>query len=129
MTEAGTPALRWRARWIAAGWVLVFLIVVASLAPLGKRGGLAGLDKLEHFLGYALLMFWFAALHAPPRRVWFAVAFVALGAVLELAQGATGWRRADSYDLLADALGVALGWFLAHRYGIAAFQNAERAAR
>jgi VanZ family protein len=129
VTEAGTPALRWRGRWLAVGWVLLALVVIGSLAPLGQRGGLAGLDKVEHFLGYALLMFWFAALHAAPRRVWFAIAFVALGAALELAQGATGWRRADSLDLLADALGVAVGWIVAHRYGIAAFQHAERAAR
>lgn len=129
MSDGEAPALRWRARWVAVGWILVALIVIGSLAPLAKRGGLAGLDKLEHFLGYALLMFWFAALHAPPRRVWFAIAFVALGAALELAQSATGWRRADSFDLLADALGVAVGWILAHRYGIAAFRHAERAAR
>jgi hypothetical protein len=129
MTDGGAPALRWRARWLAVGWILVAAIVIGSLAPLGARGGLAGLDKLEHFFGYALLMFWFAALHEPARRVWFAVAFVALGAALEVAQGATGWRSMDARDLLADALGVAVGWAVAHRYGVAAFRHAERAAR
>lgn len=130
MTEAdASSVLRWRARWRAIGWILLVAVVVASLLPLRQRAGLAGLDKLEHFIGYALLMFWFAALHAPARRPWIALAFVALGAMLELAQGATGWRHADSLDLVANALGIGCGWLLAHRYGAVLFLNVERAAR
>lgn len=130
MAEAGAASvLRWRSRWRAIGWILLFAVIVASLLPLRQRAGLAGLDKLEHFIGYALLMFWFAALHAPARRPWIALAFVALGAGLELAQGATGWRHADSLDLVANALGIGCGWLLAHRYGATLFVNVERAAR
>jgi VanZ family protein len=130
MTEADAASvLLWRARWRAIGWILLVAVVVASLLPLRQRAGLAGLDKLEHFIGYALLMFWFAALHAPARRPWIALAFVALGAALELAQGATGWRHADSLDLVANALGIGCGWLLAHLYGAALFLNVERATR
>ena len=129
MTEPDAPALRWRARWLAVGWILVAAIVIGSLAPLGGRAGLAGLAQVEHFFGNARRMFWFAALHAPARRAWFALAFVALGGALELAQGATGWRHADALDLVADALGVAAGWFAAWRAGPAAFRYVERAAR
>ena len=128
MTEAA-PELRWRARWQALGWFLLALIVVGSLVPLRQRGMLAGMDKLEHLVGYALLMYWFAALHAPARRTWFAIGFVVLGAALELAQGATGWRSADRYDLVADAFGVAIGWYAAHAFGAAVFRHVERAAR
>ncbi len=127
--DLATPTLRWHATWRAAGWALLVVVVAVSLLPLRQRAGLAGLDKLEHFIGYALLMFWFAALHAPARRPWIALAFIVLGAALELAQGATGWRRAESLDLLADALGVASGWALAQLIGVAPFRYAERAAR
>ena len=123
------PALRWHAAWRAAGWVLLIAVVVASLLPLRQRAGLAGLDKLEHFIGYALLMFWFAALHAPKRRPWIALAFVALGAALEFAQGVTGWRHADPFDLVANMLGVAGGWLAAQLSGVALFLYVERAAR
>jgi hypothetical protein len=129
VTEAGAPTLRWHRGWRAAGWILVLAIVIGSLIPLGQRGMFAGFDKVEHLVGYALLMYWFAALHAPARRIWFALAFVALGGALELAQGATGWRNADSLDLLADAVGVALGWALARGIGVAPFDHVERAAR
>jgi len=124
-----TPALRWHAAWRAIGWALLLTIVVASLLPLRQRAGLAGLDKLEHFFGYALLTYWFAALHAPARRPWFALAFIALGGGLELAQGATGWRQADPLDFVANTLGVASGWALASLTGVALFRHAERAAR
>jgi hypothetical protein len=130
VTDQGAASgLRWRARWRAIGWVLLIAIVVGSLLPLGRHAGLGGLDKLEHFAGYGLLMFWFAALHAPARRPWIAVGLVALGAALELAQGATGWRRADSLDLAAGVLGIACGWLLARLYGAALFLHVERAAR
>ena len=35
-----------------------------------------------------------------------------LGALIEVAQGLTGYRDASWADLAADALGVALGWGL-----------------
>ena len=127
--DPATPTLRWHAAWRAVGWVLLVVVVAASLLPLRQRAGLAGLDKLEHVIGYALLMYWFAALHAPARRPWIALAFIALGAALELAQGATGWRRAEALDLVADALGVASGWALVRLTGVAPFRYAERATR
>lgn len=129
MTDAGATELRWRPAWRAIGWLLLAAIVAGSLLPLGEGVPLEGLDKLEHVIGYALLMYWFGALHAAAQRPWFAVAFVVLGAALELAQGATGWRDADPLDLVADAAGVALGWLIAHRLGVAVFRHVERAAR
>ena len=55
MNAAAAPTLRWHAAWRAVGWVLLVAVVAASLLPLRQGGGLAGLDKLEHFVGYALL--------------------------------------------------------------------------
>lgn len=128
MTEAadGTP-LRWRAAWLTAGWLILALVVGFSLAPLfDGRPPLNGLDKLEHAAAFALLMAWFGALGAARRRPAIAAALLLLGIGIELAQGATGWRRAELADALADAVGVALGWALALRLAPRAFALAER---
>lgn len=128
MSDAQTE-LRWPGAWRAIGWLILVVVVVGSLIPLRQRGVVFGFDKLEHFIGYALLMYWFAALHAAKHRAWFAAGFIGLGAALELAQGATGWRSADALDLAADAVGVGAGWYAAHLFGAAAFRHVERAAR
>lgn len=113
MTSAPT-ALRWHLRWLTAGWVMVVLVVLASLTPIaGQRGMLPHLDKLEHALAYLVLMAWFGGLSRPRAHRWIALGLLALGAAVELAQGAGPWRRADWADLAADAAGIALGWLLA----------------
>jgi VanZ family protein len=65
-------------------------------------------DKLGHFAGYGVLMFWFAQLYL--RRLAWAAGFIALGIALEFMQGWLGYRSFELYDMLANALGVLLGW-------------------
>lgn len=85
----GVPPGPWE-RWLDE---LVHLALFAGLAVAWRRSGVAA-----PFGNRGLL-----ALGG---------ALVAYGALLELAQGATGWRTAEWGDLAADALGVALvlGW-------------------
>jgi VanZ family protein len=42
-----------------------------------------------------------------------AVAFVALGIALEFAQRETGYRTFEIADMVADSVGVAVGWLIA----------------
>jgi VanZ family protein len=42
-----------------------------------------------------------------------AIALLAFGGAIELAQAATGWRYGEWSDWLADAVGLAAGWALA----------------
>ena len=82
-----------------------------------STGGLAlfeGSDKVVHLVLFALL--------AATTRWRFGPVAVALGVVCayavvsELIQGALlSSRSGDAYDVLADLVGVALGWLLAHR--------------
>lgn len=112
--ESARPPLRHRPLWLAVGWASVALVVHLSLtsAPL-PSGEMLGFD-FAHAAAYAWLMFWFAQLFAAWReRVAFAVAFAAMGAVLEVLQGATGYRVLSFADMRDDAVGVALGWWLA----------------
>ena len=71
-------------------------------------------DKIGHLAAYGLITLWFAQLYTGTRqRIWLAVGMVALGIAMEYAQRATGYRSFDVADMVADALGVAIGWLLA----------------
>jgi len=100
--------------WKAAGWMLVLAIITLSLTPAPPHLNLEQGDKLGHFAAYALVTLWFAQLYAGLRqRIWLALGMVALGIALEYAQRATGYRSFEVADMVADALGVAIGWLLA----------------
>jgi VanZ family protein len=108
---SGSQELAYRRYWLALGLVLVLVVIVSSLIPGGMMGGrFLGMDKFEHVGAYLLLMVWFAGLQ--PRRAWrwLALALLAMGVLLELAQGAMHMdRTADVRDVLANAAGVGIG--------------------
>ena len=93
-------------------------ILWLSLTPRPPQIDLPQGDKLSHFLAYGTLMFWFCQLYASRRaRFGYALGFVAMGIAIEFAQEATGYRSYEELDMLADAVGVALGWVIAHLEG------------
>jgi hypothetical protein len=103
--------LRFPALWWGVGAGGLVLVVVLSLIrhapqiPGDTNGGLG------HVMAYATLMGWFARLmRGGPARLGAAAALCALGIALEFAQEATGYRTFDTADMVADAIGVALGW-------------------
>jgi VanZ family protein len=96
---------------VAAGWGWAAAIVWLSLTPSLPQVEVAHGDKLGHFGSYALLMFWFARLYVSrSARMGHAVAFTAMGVVIEFLQGHLGYRSYDVLDMLANATGVMLGW-------------------
>ena len=102
---------RW---WLGIGWLGVALVIYLSLMRNPPQIDIAQSDKVEHAAAYALLMCWFAQVSlALDRRVLIAAALVALGIAIEYAQRATGYRSFEYLDMVADAVGVALGWLLA----------------
>ena len=99
---------------VAAGWGWAAAIVWLSLVPAQPILEVDHGDKAGHLAAYGLLMFWFAQLYPGTRaRMAYLLGFIALGVGLEFAQGALGYRRFDLLDILANVLGVALGWALA----------------
>jgi len=103
-----------RALWLALGWGLVAAILWLSLTPSPPKVDFAQSDKVGHFLAYGGVMFWFAQLYAARgTRLAYAAGFVAMGVALEFIQGWTGYRSFEVYDMLADGIGVALGWVAA----------------
>ncbi|MFA5242190.1 MAG: VanZ family protein [Sulfuricella sp.] len=104
----------YRTTWLAIGWVLIFLIAYTSLIPSPPAPmRFPHADKLEHLIAYIALMGWFCQIYSVrSQRLYLALACVAFGGIIELLQGWSGYRSADWLDLLADSLGVALGWTL-----------------
>jgi VanZ family protein len=101
---------RFRAAWLALGWLMVGAVGVGSLWPSmpGLAGGLS--DKLLHFGAYSALAFVFAG--AIERRRWWRIALglLALGTGIEIMQALlTESRSAEWLDATANALGVATG--------------------
>jgi VanZ family protein len=100
-----------RPAWLAVGWAMVAAIVWLSLTPSPPKVDFEQSDKVGHFLAYGGVMFWFAQLYVERKaRLGYAAGFVAMGVSLEFIQGWTGYRDFELYDMLADGVGVALGW-------------------
>jgi VanZ family protein len=103
--------LRWLRLWLGTGWLLVGAVVYLSLTPAPPELDLPDGDKLGHVLAYSVLMFWFVQIyHRRRARVWFAVGFVLLGIASEFLQGYGGQRQFEIQDMVANSIGVALGW-------------------
>lgn len=105
-----------RTVWLAGGWLLVGLVLYLSLAPHPPEPlTFDNSDKFEHAFAYAALSLWFCQVYPSVRsRVVVVTALVGLGVGLEYVQGWTGYRTFDVQDMLADGIGVLLGWLLAH---------------
>jgi VanZ family protein len=103
---AGHPtAMRvWR------GLLAVLLLAVTWLALTPAAPPAAGVlwDKLNHLAAFASLA---AAAQLGFRRhwLWVALGLLAYGGLIELLQALMPPRVAEAEDLLADALGIALG--------------------
>ena len=102
----------WLGLWLS-GWVLC--VVLSLMHPPSIDVDVPEGDKIGHLLAYGLLAAWGTWLFRSRRaQLASAGALVALGIAMEFAQGAfTSDRMMDWRDALADAIGVAIGWWLA----------------
>lgn len=107
--------LQYRSIWLAAGWLLVVLVVCLSLMPHPPEPlSFKNADKLEHAVSYAVLSLWFCQLYwSAKSRAVVIVALLGLGVALEFVQGWSGYRSFDVLDMLANSAGVVLGVLLA----------------
>ena len=98
-------------QWLAAFVACVLGVLVLALIPAPPRLFTTGWDKSNHLLAFSV-MAWLG-LQAFPRRVgWLLASLLAYGALIEILQSFTPTRSAEWLDLLADALGIALGWLI-----------------
>ena len=108
-------ALHFRSWWIAGGIAMALAIIVTSLLPAADLPRVQLWDKFEHAFAYCALAAWFGGVLRPDRYLRLALALLALGIAVEIAQGAMGvGRTADMRDVLANAVGIAIGIAVAH---------------
>ena len=99
-------------------WLFLLLLCVISflaLAPVPPKDVDTGWDKANHALAFAVLAFvgvW-AFASRPHQWLWLVLALLAYGGGIEVAQSYLPPREADLADLLADAVGIALGLLVA----------------
>jgi VanZ family protein len=92
------------------------LATVATLTlmpdPPNIESVLMSSDKMLHFLAYMVLMWWFVMAWRGRREWAWGAMLVAAGIVLEWLQGIMGTRLMEAGDMVANAIGVGLGWLL-----------------
>jgi VanZ family protein len=105
--------------WRALAWTYVVVLLAATLLPPPPMlGHVPSGDKIGHVVGFALLQWSFSQIYAGRRdRLRCAAGGFALGILIELLQAAVPYRTAEAADLVADAIGIALGAVLARALG------------
>ncbi len=107
--------LRYPMLWKLAGWLLLAGVVAGSLLPGHALPRMIAGDKLMHAASYFLLMVWFAGLYRRNRHPFIALGLMALGAGLDLLQGASSSRSFDPADIVANGAGILAGLALSYR--------------
>ena len=93
----------------SAFWMCWLAILGLALMPPVPQMPTTGWDKSNHMLGFAVLML-LGRWAYPGRMLSIVFGLLAYGATIELLQSLTPSRSAEWGDLLADAIGLFVGW-------------------
>lgn len=110
------PDLKLRFLWLTIGYALVAMVVFLSLtsSPVDMELSFPYEDKFFHALAYFTLMAWFSQIyHDSFQRNMIAVVFVFMGVTLEYLQSFDPNRYSEFGDMVANSIGVALGFSVA----------------
>ena len=116
MFTKAEPYLKFRFLWLTIGYALVALVVYLSLtsSPVDLELSFPYEDKIFHAFAYFTLMAWFSQIyHDRFQRNMIAVLFVFMGITLEYLQGFDPNRYFEFGDMVANSIGVALGFSIA----------------
>jgi VanZ family protein len=107
--SAVNPTFRYAKLWMGLGLFIVFMILYLSLERGEKLPSVPGGDKLHHFIAYGTLMGWWAQIFVR-QRLLVAIACVGLGVLIEFLQPMVSNRYFELLDIVADVVGVGIGW-------------------
>lgn len=114
MNDSSPFGLSLRRIWISLGATIIAAIWLLSLIPHPPHVGFEGGDKVGHVVAYGVMMLWWSQILIRSRdHLIIAAAFVTMGILIEFVQRWTGWRTFEVADMIADAIGVAMGWCIA----------------
>src|SRR6476620_1693869 len=99
--------LRSYARWVFAA-CLVVVMVFALLPPHIIEPPMAW-DKLNHAMTFAVLAMMGCSVY-PERKVQVLFGLLMYGVLIELLQSLTDYRTAEALDVVADGVGLFIGW-------------------
>jgi len=107
-------SLRLSKAWFTLGWFMVCVLVYLSLNPSPPELPEFPLsDKAIHLLSYAWIMLWFGFIYKPGEKyLLIGLTLILLGVILEILQGASGYRSMEALDASANGLGVFAGWLV-----------------
>ena len=112
MSEPGALTAT-RRRWVYALLLLGAMAGALYFALAPSHGGddwFPQADKLRHAATFAFL--WLLGMRARIKPLKLALLLLTFGVGIEAAQSFTPDREASALDLLADSVGIALGWRL-----------------
>ena len=110
---ATVPGLKRPALWRWLAFAMVAGIVVGSLMPKMPRLPFDDENWVMHALSYGSVMALLARIHIASRgRFALCVALCLTGVTVEYLQRLTGYRTFDPADMVANSIGVLLGWLL-----------------
>ena len=84
-------------------------------------------DKISHLLAYGVLTGWFGQLYTRFKtQLWIFIGFCLMGIALEFLQCLDPERYFEYADMVANAVGAALGWWLTRTWFAGALAKVER---
>ena len=99
--------------WVALGIVWIIIVFYLSLGKVSGPIDVAGIDKVYHLVTYCCLSIWFLQLS---KKLSFIISvivfFILMGVGLEFLQALTPYRMFEYNDMIANSIGVILGYGL-----------------
>ena len=105
-------SLRYTRFWKSLAWGMMLTVAILTLMPKPPRVNLPLLswDKAQHSIAYAALMWTFLQAWEGSHVLRWAIFLLVAGVALEILQPLIGVRFMEYSDVLANSLGVLLGY-------------------
>ena len=99
--------------WLSIGFVWVAIVFYLSLGHVSGPIDIVGIDKLYHLITYGFLSLWFLQVSKKNSYISATITLlIFMGVLLEFLQGMTPHRMFEYHDMIANSIGVIIGWAL-----------------